>query len=378
MRQPLFEKDIGFSTRAIHDGGGDGGDLTPPIHQTSTFILGKSSYVYTRAGNPTQGILERKMASLERGESCVAFSSGMATISAVMLSSMHKGDHFISTDVLYGGTYSLFVDLKRLGIEVSFVDTSRTEEVRDAIGDKTKLVFLETPANPTMKISDIRGISKIAKEKNEDIKIVVDNTFMSPYFQQPLKLGADIVVHSATKYLCGHGDALGGIAVGDEKSVENIRKILVHYGGVISPFNAWLIIRGLKTLALRMKRHEENAVEVAKFLEEHVKIKRVLYPGLDTFPYFGIAKRQMHGCGGMLSFELCSEEDVYSMLQGVKICKLAVSLGTAETLIEHPYSMTHLNFPKKESLGISKRLIRLSVGLEDVDDIMDDLKHALS
>jgi methionine-gamma-lyase len=280
-------------------------------------------------GNPTQEILEQKVASLEGGESSVAFSTGMAAISAVMLSSLHKGDHFISTDALYGGTYSLFVDLKRLGIDVSFVDTSRAEEVEDAVREETKLIFLETPANPTMKISDIKSISKIAKEKNEDIKIVVDNTFMTPYFQRPLELGAEIVVHSATKYLCGHGDAMGGVVVGDREFVENIRKILVHYGGVISPFNAWLIIRGLKTLALRMERHEKNAIEVAKFLKEHAKVERVLYPGLDTFPYFGIAKRQMHGYGGMLSFELCSEEDVYSMLQKVNICKLAVSLGTA-------------------------------------------------
>jgi len=363
-----------FATIAIHQN--DEADLIPPIHQSSTFILGKSQYIYTRAGNPTIEILEEKIAKLEKGESAVAFSSGMAAISATILSCMKSGDRLISSCPIYSGTYAFFRDIKRFGIYVSFVNT-HTSKIESLIDENTKIVYIETPANPTMDIIDILEISQRVKEFDDNIKVIVDNTFMTPYFQRPLELGADIVIHSATKFLCGHGDALGGIVIGDKNMTDHLRKILVDYGGVISPFNAWLIIRGIKTLSLRMDRHEKNAITVSNFLKRHEKVRRVLYPGLNDSSYFDIARRQMYGFGGMLAFELRNEDDVYTLLDNVKLCKVAVSLGTTETLIENPYTMTHLNFPEKEDSGISKSLIRLSVGLEDVRDIISDLKQAL-
>jgi len=352
-------------------------DLILPIHQSSTFIIGKSQYVYTRAGNPTIEILENKLAELEKGEAAVAFSSGMAAISATILSCMESGDHLISSNPIYSGTYSFLKDIKRFGMDVSFVDTSNICKIENLVDEKTKIVYIETPANPTMDIIDILETSQKVKEINKNTKIIVDNTFMTPYFQRPLELGADIVIHSMTKFLCGHGDALGGVVIGNKEMTDHLRTILVDYGGVISPFNAWLIMRGIKTLSLRMDKHEDNAIAVSNFLKKHNKVRRVLYPGLVDFPYFDIAKRQMYGFGGMLSFELRKEDDVYTLLNNVKLCKIAVSLGTTETLIEHPYTMTHMNFPEKEEKGISKCLIRLSVGLEDIRDIISDLKQAL-
>ncbi|MDF2957144.1 MAG: Cystathionine beta-lyase/cystathionine gamma-synthase [Candidatus Alkanophagales archaeon MCA70_species_1] len=378
-----------FSTKAIHVGEERREDLAPPLHQSTVFVFERladmelvargEKYVYTRFSNPTLSLLEKKIAALEGGEAGIAFASGMAAISALTLSVVKSGDHIISTDIIYGSTHELFEFLQGLGIEVSFVDTSDTESVEAALRANTKLVFLETPTNPTMKLSDIKAVVDVVKDKNENVLIAVDNTFMTPYFQRPLELGADVVVHSATKYLCGHGDAMGGIVVGSAELISGMRRnVLKDFGGVMCPFNAWLIIRGLKTLAVRMERHEKNAMAVARFLEEHPRVKRVYYPGLESFPQFELAKRQMHGFGGMLSFEIGGGmEAARRILEGVRICKFAVSLGTTETLIEHPYTMTHRSFPNKEAFGITECLIRLSVGLEDAEDIIEDLKQAL-
>ena len=377
-----------FSTKVIHVGEEQRDDLAAPLHQSTTFVFERltdlelvargEKFAYTRVGNPTQSLLEKKVAALEGGKASVVFASGMAAISALVLSAAKGGDHIISTDIIYESTHELFEFLRELGVEVSFVDTSNAENVEAALRESTKLVFLETPTNPTMKLSDIKAVAEVVKDKNENTLVAVDNTFMTPYFQRPLELGADVVVHSATKYLCGHGDALGGVVVGDSELVSKMRRgVLKDFGGAISPFNAWLIIRGLKTLAIRMEKHEKNAMVVAKFLEEHPKVKRVFYPGLESFPQFELAKRQMSGFGGMLSFELADESRAQRVLESVRICKLAVSLGTVETLIEHPYSMTHRRFPNKEAFGITKGLIRLSIGLENVEDITEDLEQAL-
>ncbi|MHC1585006.1 MAG: trans-sulfuration enzyme family protein [Candidatus Syntropharchaeia archaeon] len=380
----------GFSTRAIHAGEFPcpvTGALTTPIYQTSTFVFKSTEqlesiiegrekgYAYTRFGNPTQTVLEEKMADLEGGESALAFSSGMAAISAPILSEIKKGDRIISSDVIYGCTYDLFTGiLRRLGVETVFVDTSDPANVEDAITENTRFIFIETPANPTMKISDIEGISEIAG----DAKVMVDSTFISPYFLRPLELGADIVVHSATKYIGGHADVLAGIAIGDAEFMGKVRRTaLKDVGGAISPFDAWLLIRGLKTLSIRMERHQKNAMEVAKFLESHPSVKRVFYPGLESHPQYELARRQMSGFGGMLSFEVENERVAKKLVNSVELCSFAVSLGAVETLIEHPASMSHRNFPEKEKLGITSGLIRLSVGLEDAEDIIEDLERGL-
>jgi len=376
--------DKGFSTKAIHIGEEHTqGTLITPIYQTATFVfdkvdeVGAGGYVYTRIANPTQTALEKKMAVLDGGEDSIALASGMAAIAAAIFASAKRGDHIISSDVIYGCTYDLFTDILRgLGIEVTFVDTSEPENIDKAIKDNTKLIFLETPTNPLMKLSDINAISKIGKDY--EVKTIVDNTFMTPYFQKPLGVGADIVVYSATKYLGGHGDALGGIIVSTADFIEKVRRrALKNMGGAISPFNAWLLTRGLKTLGVRMDRHEKNALEVARFLEAHPKVKKVLYPGLRSHPQFDLAKKQMSGFGGMLAFEMEDSGEARKLLDNVKVCRLGVSLGCTETLIEHPYSMTHKTFSRGEEFGITDRLIRLSVGLEDVEDIIDDLERAL-
>jgi methionine-gamma-lyase len=371
----------GFSTKVVHAGQHPcrlTGALATPIYQTSTFSLDRlaeTRYVYTRVGNPTNTVLEEKMAILESGERSLTFSSGMAAISATIFSLASKGDHIITDNVIYGCTYDLFSSMPRFGIEVSFVDASDVSKVEGCMKGNTKLIFLETPANPTMKISDIKAISEVSGEA----KVVVDNTFMTPYFQRPLELGADIVVHSATKYIGGHGDTIGGVLVGNKEFIEGARSVLKDMGGAMSPFNAWLLIRGLKTLVIRMERHEKNALEVAVFLEDHPKVKRVLYPGLESHPQHELAKRQMGGFGGMLAFEVDRMKDVMKLMSGVELCTFAVSLGDVDTLIEHPASMTHRSMPKKyrEDCGITGGLVRLSVGIEDVEDIIKDLKQAL-
>ncbi len=384
-------KKPGFSTRAIHSGEREEetGAVTTPIYQTAPFkfknaahaanvMAGKEKgYVYSRGLNPTTEVLEEKMADLEGSEAALAQATGMAAISAAVFTEVKAGDHMIADEVIYGNTYDLFVDLGKFGVEVSFIDTSDAENVEDTFRPNTKLVFFETPANPTMKLTDIKAVSDISHEKGATV--MVDNTFMTPYFQQPLSLGADVVVHSATKYLNGHGDTLGGIIVGSSDFIKRARHTSKNIGGAISPFNSWLILRGMKTLPVRMDRHNENAMAVAKYLRGHEKIAKVIYPGLKDNPQYDLARKQMRGAGGMIAFLLKDASDVPAFLDALKLCTLAVSLGETGTLIQHPATMTHAVVPRQKRIkyGIADELVRLSVGLEDAEDIIEDLKQAL-
>ncbi|MGP8012458.1 MAG: trans-sulfuration enzyme family protein [Halobacteriota archaeon] len=387
-----MDYEYGINTKLVHAGerpSPDTSALAPPIYQTSSFAIDeilpsgikRGKYVYSRLSNPTLTTLELKMAALEGGDAAVSFASGMGAVSAIMLTLLKCGDHLIADPVLYGSTYDLLKKgAPRLGFEVSFVDTSNPENVAEAVKDNTKLVFFETPANPTLKLVDIRKVAAIASEHR--VKTIVDNTFLTPYYQKPLELGADIVVHSATKYLNGHGDALGGIVVSSYEEAVTIRKgVLRDMGAVLSPFNAFLILRGLRTLALRMERHAQNATELAAFLKEHEAVKQVLYPGFDqNLESNPNLKKQMAGFGGMLAFKIRGGVDsAVTFLNTLKLCTVAVSLGDTATLIEHPGLMTHAVIPKedREMLGITDDLIRLSAGLEDVADIKADLKQAL-
>ncbi|TDA31864.1 MAG: methionine gamma-lyase [Hadesarchaea archaeon] len=374
----------GFATKAVH-GGEEPCPLTGahvvPIYQTSTFVLGKElppRYVYTRHGNPTQEVLEKKMALLEGGEAALATASGMAAILVSLLALAEKGKKMACSLAVYGGTYNLMRNLlPRLGMEVQMFDPRKREEVEGVLREGAKILFLETPTNPTLDLVDLREVSDLAEEKGAEV--VVDNTFMTPYYQRPLELGAKVVVYSATKYLCGHGDALGGIVVGERELVEEARKMLVLTGGAISPFNAWLIVRGLKTLPLRMEKHSQNALKVAEFLSSHPKVKGVKYPGLPSHPQHELARRQMKGFGGMLAFELGGMEEVYRMMGRLELVRCAVSLGDVSSLIEHPASMTHRSLPQgeRERIGIGEGLVRMSVGVEDAEDIIGDLEKAL-
>lgn len=388
-------KKLKFSTLCVHGSGGYDpatGAVGKPIYQTSTFafdsaragaeiFLGeREGYVYTRISNPTQNAFEKEMAFLENGEAALAFSSGMAAISSVILSLCKSGDNFISSDTLYGGSHQLFTEtLPRLNIQANELDATHCENVEKAINSKTRLIYIETPANPTMSIVDIRACSKIAKKHK--IPLVVDNTFATPYFQRPLELGADIVVHSATKYTGGHGDTVAGVAIGKQDYIADLRmSILRDMGGVISPLNAWLLVRGLKTLAVRMEKHQSNALRIAKYLQFHPKVTKVMYPGLKTHPQHELAKSQMSGFGGMISFEVKGgRKGGEILMDAVQLITLAVSLGDVDSLIEHPASMTHSTYKKEEleAVGISEGLVRLSVGIEDVSDIIDDLSQAL-
>jgi methionine-gamma-lyase len=387
-----MDYEYGINTKLVHAGerpSPDTSALAPPIYQTSSFAIDeilpsgikRGKYVYSRLSNPTLTTLELKMAALEGGDAAVSFASGMGAVSAIMLTLLKCGDHLIADPVLYGSTYDLLKKgAPRLGFEVSFVDTSNPENVAEAVKDNTKLVFFETPANPTLKLVDIRKVAAIASEHR--VKTIVDNTFLTPYYQKPLELGADIVVHSATKYLNGHGDALGGIVVSSYEEAVTIRKgVLRDMGAVLSPFNAFLILRGLRTLALRMERHTQNATELAAFLKEHEAVKQVLYPGFDqNLESNPNLKKQMAGFGGMLAFKIRGGVDsAVTFLNTLKLCTVAVSLGDTATLIEHPGLMTHAVILKedREMLGITDDLIRLSAGLEDVADIKADLKQAL-
>jgi methionine-gamma-lyase len=383
-----------FATEAVHGGQGHDpltGAVSVPIYETSAFVFesaeqggarfaGKEKgYIYTRLGNPTVKALEKSLAVLEEGEDARACSSGMAAINAAVLSVVRKGDHVVSTENLYGGTAKLFSDiLPKFGIEFTLVDMSRIENVELAIRKNTKIVYMETPSNPTLKLTNIREVAKIAKE--HDAVSIVDNTFMSPYFQQPLTLGADVVVHSLTKYLSGHSDVVGGIVISYQNFIDKMDPVLKNTGGTLGPFEAWLTLRGIKTLHLRMERHNENAMKVAEFLEAHEKVEKVYYPGLKSGDQYDLAKQQMKGFGGIVSFEVKGGlEAGRKLMNSVRLCTLAVSLGSVETLIEHPASMTHVVVPKEERLrtGITDSLVRLSVGIEDAEDIIEDLHNAL-
>ncbi len=385
------EYEYKINTKIVHAGEKPSPDnmaLATPIYQTSTFAFDeilttgvpRGKYVYSRFSNPTNTTLEIKMASLEGGDAAVSFASGMAAITAVLLTILKSGDHLIADEVLYGSTYELLsTGVPRLGVDVSFVDTSDVDQVTNAIRDTTKLIFFETPANPTLKLTEIRAITKIAAESG--IKTLVDNTFLTPYFQRPLELGADIVVHSATKYLNGHGDALGGILITSFELADTVRKgALRDMGGVLSPFNAFLILRGIQTLAVRMERHAQNAREVASFLKKRVEVKDVFYPGLDQkLARNKSLREQMSGFGGVLSFEVYGGlTESLKFLNGFKLCTISVSLGDTASLIEHPALMTHSVVPKndRERTGITDGLIRLSVGLENVEDIKADIEQA--
>lgn len=385
-----------FNSKAIHAGQKacpiTGAHVTP-IYQTSTFVFkdvqqGKrrfmgeeEGYVYTRAGNPTTAELENKMAVLEKGEFAIATASGMAAISTALFTFLKQGDHLIAADTLYGCTYSFIKNiLPRFGIEITFVDGAMPENIENAIKDNTKVIYVETPGNPTLKLVDIKAVSEIAHKHNA--YLVVDNTFMTPYLQKPLSLGADIVVHSATKYIGGHGDVIAGVIVASESLVMEMRDpFFADIGGVISPFDSWLLLRGIKSLGLRMDKHCKNAQVIAEFLEQHPLVERVYYPGLPTFTQHELAKRQMAGFGGMISFELKGGiEAGQILLNNVKMISLAVSLGCVDSLIQHPATMTHATVPYEERIkaGITDGLIRISIGTEDVEDIIEDLSKALN
>ena len=389
-------KKCGLGTTAIHAGTLKNlyGTLAMPIYQTSTFIfdsaeqggrrfaLEEAGYIYTRLGNPTTTVLEDKIAALEEGEAAVATSSGMGAISSTLWTVLKAGDHIVTDKTLYGCTFALMCHgLTRFGIDVTFVDTSNLDEVKNAMKENTRVVYLETPANPNLKIVDIEALAKIA-HTNPNTLVIVDNTFATPYMQKPLTLGADVVVHSVTKYINGHGDVIAGLVITNKALADQIRFVGLKdmTGAVLGPQDAYYIIRGMKTFEIRMERHCKNARKVVEFLNNHPKIERVYYPGLETHPGYEIAKKQMKDFGAMISFELKGGfEAGKTLLNSLNLCSLAVSLGDTETLIQHPASMTHSPYTKeeREAAGITDGLVRLSVGLENVEDIIADLEHGL-
>ncbi len=382
-----MKKDMsqGFSTRAIHAGQQPDpttGAIMTPVYLTSTYVQASpgvhKGYEYSRTHNPTRKAFEACMADLESGKFGFAFASGCAATTTV-LHLLQAGDHVIAADDMYGGTFRLFDKvLQHHGLQFSYLDLTKTSNLENAIQANTKMIWLESPTNPTLKLSDIQQICQIAKKKN--ILVVVDNTFMSPYFQRPLELGADIVVHSATKYIGGHSDVVGGVAVTSNSALaEKLAFLSNSMGAIMAPFDAFMCLRSLKTLPLRMKAHEENAMKVAQFLETQKLAEKVLYPGLPSHPQYALAKKQMHGFGGMITFTLRGGlTAARKFLESVRVFSLAESLGGVESLIEHPGIMTHASVPEenRRALGIDDGLIRLSVGVEDIDDLIADLSQA--
>lgn len=366
------------------------GAHAPPIYQTSTFVFRdadhgarlfkgeEKGHIYTRISNPTIELLASKIALLESAEAGLVFASGLAAIFNTIVTLVGSGNGIVSDDTIYGGTFTLFKNvLPRLGVEVTFVDASNGEQLAAAISQNTKLILIETPANPTMKIIDIAKCSEIAHARN--IPLCVDNTFATPYLQKPIEFGADVVVHSATKYLGGHGDIIGGVTVGKQDFITRLWKDAKDVGASISPFNAWLVLRGLKTLAVRMERHCSNAEKIAAYLAQHSKVENVYYPGMKSHHGYDIACQQMRGFGGMIGFDVKGGKEAGKVLMNsVRLCTLAVSLGDVDTLIEHPGSMTHAGYTEEELLesGIKPGFVRLSVGLEHVDDIIEDIEQA--
>jgi len=375
-----------FATKAIHAGqepDPSTGAIMTPIFQTATYVqagLGEhKGFEYGRTSNPTRSALEGCIAALEEGRYGLAFASGMAAESAI-LSLLSSGDHIVSCDDLYGGSYRIFERvMRRYNVETSYVPVGNPAAYEKAIRPNTKMIWLETPTNPLLRLVDIQAIAEIAHRRN--LLVVVDNTFASPYFQQPLRLGADIVVHSTTKYINGHSDVIGGaLVLNNEEAYEAIKFYENAAGGVPSPFDSWLTLRGIKTLAIRMRQHEENAGLVAKFLAEHPRVEEVYYPGLPSHPDHELAKRQMSGFGGMVSFQFKGTyEDVTQLVRRFKVFALAESLGGVESLVCHPASMTHGSIPKdtREARGLTDTLLRLSVGIEDIEDIIGDLEQVL-
>ena len=376
---------MGFRTDAIHAGQEPDpttGAVTVPIYQTSTYVqegLGKhKGYEYARTENPTRNALEQNMAALEGGTSACAFASGMAAETAITQLLLEKGDHAVCTENVYGGTFRLFESIVRnYGVDFTWVDTSSADNVRNAIRPNTKMVFVETPTNPLMSIGDIAGISSVTRDAG--CRLVVDNTFMTPYFQRPIALGADIVIHSTTKFLNGHSDSVGGVAVlKDQKDGEQLHFIQNAAGAILSPFDSWLVLRGVKTLPIRMEAHNSNGMAIAQYLDSKSQVKTVYYPGLSDHPQHQLAKQQMSGFGAMIAFDLGSLEAASGFLERVRLCSLGESLGGVETLISHPATMTHASVPEKdrERLGITAGLVRISVGIEDIEDLIADLEHA--
>lgn len=395
----MMNSNVGLGTKAIHAGNVKDtqyGALTTPIYQTSTFVFDsceqggrrfageEAGYIYTRLGNPTVSVLENKVAALEGGEACVAAASGMGAISSALWTIAGAGKHIVADGTLYGCTFALLSHgMTRYGVEVSFVDTSDLDAVKAALKENTCAVYLETPANPNLKIADIAAVAELAHAYNPAIKVVCDNTFASPALQNPLALGADVVVHSATKYLNGHGDVIAGFVVGKADFIGEVRMFGLKdmTGAVMDPFAAYLILRGLKTLEIRMERHCANAKAIAEFLDKHPMVEKVYYPGLKDHVGHDIAAKQMKDFGGMLSFEVKGGRAAGTKLvNSLNLITVAVSLGDAETLIEHPASMTHSTYSEEElaASGIPGGLIRLSAGLENAEDIIADLEQALA
>lgn len=375
----------GFSTKAIHAGQPAEpvtGAIMTPVFLTSTYVqeeLGKhKGYEYSRVSNPTRTALEQNIAALENGKHGMAFGSGTAAVDAIM-QLLKPGDHMILSWNVYGGTYRIAKMVwEEFGLQFEFVDTTNLQNVERAIRPNTKMLFVETPTNPTMEITDLAAAAALAKKFN--LISVVDNTFATPYLQQPLSYGFDIVVHSLTKYLNGHSDMLGGLVVtNNDQYAEKLRFLQKAVGGILSPFDSWLCLRGTKTLAVRMKQHCENAARVAQWLAQHPLVQKVYYPGLENHPQHTLAKKQMRGFGGMISFELGSLDAAARFLKRVKLCALAESLGGVETIITHPATMTHAAIPpaQRARIGITDGLVRISVGIEDVEDIIADIDQAL-
>ncbi|MCF2626529.1 methionine gamma-lyase [Fusobacterium mortiferum] len=387
----------GIGTMSIHTGNHKNpfGALAVPIYQTSTFVfdsaeqggkrfaLEEEGYIYSRLGNPTTAVFEEKIAALEGGEAAVATSSGIGAITSTLWTLLKAGDHVIVDKTLYGCTFAyLNHGVAKFGVEVDFIDTSDLELVRKTMKSNTRVVYLETPANPNMKVVDIKAVAEIA-HTNPNTLVVVDNTFATPFCQRPLELGCDVVVHSVTKYLNGHGDVIAGVVISKKEIIDQVRLVGVKdmTGSVLGPTEAFYIIRGMKTFELRMRRHCENAMKVAEYLEAHDKIEKVYYPGLKSHDGYEVASKQMEAFGGILAFELKGGfEAGKTLLNNVKMAALAVSLGDAETLIQHPASMTHSPYTKEERLaaGITDGLVRLSVGLENIEDIIADLEYGLA
>jgi cystathionine beta-lyase/cystathionine gamma-synthase len=375
----------GFSTVCLHAGqepDPSTGAITTPIYQTSTYVqdeLGKhKGFEYARTQNPTRMALERNIAAIENGRAGFAFASGMAAIGAVA-TLLRAGDHVIVSDNTYGGTFRLFDKvLSRYGLTFSYVDTARLDELDRAFLPATRMLFVETPTNPSMRLTDLAAAAALAHRHGA--RLAVDNTFASPYVQRPIEFGADLVIHSTTKYLNGHSDSVGGVVVatGDE-DIEWLKFVQNAEGAILGPFDSWLVLRGTKTLPIRMIRHNENGLALARFLEDHPKVRRVHYPGLSSHPQHDLATRQMRGFGGMLAFDLGSLDAARRVLNGVRLLALAESLGGVETLISHPATMTHASVPaeRRAALGITDGLVRISTGIEDIEDLQDDLAQAL-
>jgi cystathionine beta-lyase/cystathionine gamma-synthase len=379
-------KEPGFATRAIHCGQEPDpltGAVTVPIYPTSTYVqqgIGEhKGYEYSRVSNPTRTRLETNLAALEGGVAARVFGSGMAAINAIV-TMLKSGDHVVCGNDLYGGTPRLFNQVMTgFGLEFSYVDTSDAKNVERAVRKNTRMVYVETPTNPLMRLSDLAAISQICRQRK--VALVVDNTFMSPYFQQPLALGADMVVHSTTKFLNGHSDGLGGVVIcAKQEDADKLAFLQKAAGAILSPFECWLVLRGVKTLAARMEIHDRSGRIVADFLSKHKKVKAVFYPGLPDHPQHALARRQMSGFGSMITFETGSLKNANKMLKKVRVCSLGESLGGVETLISHPATMTHaaLGVKGRKAIGITDGLVRISVGIEDVDDLLDDLERALN